>query len=282
MKLTFNNDNRIFTLFCLLNKLGYDSENNRQGMHPIRRRIRKEVNIGYSLIPKFKSFFSSYHQSEFIKAFLHFSPFPEFRLQGKKWQSRVPEAEFLKYLPLIKLFYKTSKIKQLYTINNHYYQKHIKLYSRKITRDLNELNGFFKIKTPITKIILVPNFLDAYWRGYGPMFQDKQYIIYGPCDNLKKYNFLIRHEFLHGLINPLHDKKIKKLYQSILPLIKIDKHTPKFYPTKNIMAWEYLIRAFNILYLTKNSKRNLSDLLLKEQQKGFTQIEKVAELIKMP
>jgi GR25 family glycosyltransferase involved in LPS biosynthesis len=265
-----------------LNKLGYDSENNRQGMHPIRRRIRAELNIANDLFLQLKPFFNSYHQSEFIKAFLHFSSFPKFRLQEKKWQSRVPKAKFLKYLPLIKLFYKAGEINQLFAINNHYYQKHIKSYSHKIAEDLNELSRFFKIKTPIVNIILAPNFLDAYWRGYGPMFKNKQYIVYGPCDNLKKYKFLIRHEFLHGLINPLRDKKIKKLFQSILPLIKINKQTPKFYPAKKIMAWEYLIRAFNILYLTKNSKKDLPNLLNKERRKGFKLIEKVIEQIKMP
>lgn len=277
MKIIFENDNRIFTLFCLLNKIGYNAENNIR-MHPLRLKIRKKLlqNPDVNLI-NFKALFKKYHQSQLVEAFLHFSNFPKFTLIFKKWQATMPKSEFIKAVPEIKLFYKKNKISKLFFESEIIYNKNIESLKKQVKDDIKKTNNLFKIKTQVYKIILIPNFLDAYWRGYGPIIDNIQYIIFGHCKIMTKFKFLIRHEFLHCLVNPRKDNRFKKIANKIQLQKDVKKQSLK---QKQIIINEYIVRSLNLIYLEKYSKKNLSKLINNEKQKGFISIKKAIEEIK--
>jgi len=280
MKIIFNNDNRIFTLFCLLNKIGYDSENN-SAMHPLRQKIRRELSASKNNLPNFEALFRKYHQSQILEAFLHFSEFPEFILKTEKWQTTLPKIQFLKAVPEIRNFYSKNNIANLYKNSQSIYNKKIKAIKQSVQDDIKKTFSFFQIKTSVKQIVLIPNFLDAYWRGYGPSINDLQYIIFGHCKTLDKFKFLIRHEFLHGLINPRIDRRIiiiaNKLRRQMLLSENFKKQS---YQQKQIIINEYIVRGLNLIYIENNYKKNIKELIAKEKQKGFILIKSAIKEIK--
>jgi hypothetical protein len=91
---------------------------------------------------------------------------------------------------------------------------------------MNALNLDFGLLN-LERIVIVPNFLDAYNRGYGPKIEKTAFVIYGPL--IDESFRLIRHEFLHSIVKPLvlkkrnFPKKIKKFSKYNQPQIKLKK-----------------------------------------------------------
>ncbi|MCX6745263.1 MAG: DUF4932 domain-containing protein [Candidatus Parcubacteria bacterium] len=279
MEISFQSDNRIFTLFCLLNKIGYDAENNLK-MHALRQKVRRGLSKSETDLNKFKVLAGKYHQSQILEAFLHFSRFPNFVQKEKKWQTTLPKSIFIKTTPEIKKFFRTNNILKLYQNNKSSYNNII-LLSQSIKNDLRAVMTLLKIKTPIKQIILMPNFLDAYWRGYGPIINKTQYIIFGHCKTKNKFEFLIRHEFLHNLVNPLFDPRIKKIARIVQPQIKLtDKFKKQSYQQTTTATNEYIVRALNIIYQEKQFHKDINELIDNEKQKGFILIETTIIAIK--
>jgi hypothetical protein len=54
---------------------------------------------------------------------------------------------------------------------------------------------------------MLPNLLDAYWRGYGPAVGDTRYIVSGPAE--QPNIGLVQHEFMHPLLNPVVDANLR-------------------------------------------------------------------------
>jgi hypothetical protein len=56
---------------------------------------------------------------------------------------------------------------------------------------------------PPAGVIVLPNLLDANWRGYGPRVGEISYVLMGPA--IEPNIGLIQHEAMHPIINPLVD-----------------------------------------------------------------------------
>lgn len=55
---------------------------------------------------------------------------------------------------------------------------------------------------PVGHIVVIPNLLDAHWRGYGPHIGGTAFVVVGPTGDKPDVG-LVQHEALHSLVGPL-------------------------------------------------------------------------------
>jgi len=273
----FQLEEEIFYLFSFLNLIGYDKENNPGGMHPLRKFIRQELKdvleiYRYSLL---KDYLSRKHQGQFVQWLLRKKYIPEelANMYSKKDLSFFQKFDklFRKFVNKEREILSWSEAKKFYLIEkkNHY---------RKIVKELHNLIKALNIDfnlLNLDKVVIVPNFLDAYNWGYGPKIGKTAFIVYGP---LKNEDFrLITHEFLHSVVhslllnNKIFLRKIKKFFKDTRPKEQLKK---KGYDDWTVIIEEYFVRAINI----KSQRLSLKEkrkLLEQEKKRGFKYIERI-------
>lgn len=139
---------------------------------------------------------------------------------------------------------------------------------------IQKILNYLKIKKlPFKKIIFIPNLLEAIGAGYGATIRDRAYVIF----SLSKSNLniqLLRHEFLHNIINPLIQKRRinKKIIQENKQLLRkiVSPTFLKYYDDPEIIAVEYIIRTIELrLFSTKKRSQYIRDQI----KSGFSYIE---------
>ncbi len=253
LKIQYKFSKDIFVLFCALNAFGYDDENNENGMHPLRKEIRKTLlrSDFPQKYPNMKKILYSRHQFWFLKDLFKNPP---------------------KKITIFKRFSKDTAIKKLWPKFKKIQLKE----SKKIFPLFKEQTiGLIKFinnsNLNIKKIILIFNPLDAYWRGYGLKINKTGYVIAGPgaAENL------LRHELLHILApNFKIPSKIIMAGRKNKALISMG------YGSKKALNNEYIVRALNLLYESDALKKDISKKIKKEQI-NFPEIQKVINIIKI-
>lgn len=277
LPVVFKLEKEIFYLFSFLNLTGYDEENNPGGMHPLRKIIRKRLKntLKINRYSSLKYFLSKKHQGQFVVWLL-----------WRKYEAGELFNTFLKKdLPLFRkfdgLFQKFVDIEEkslLWSEAKKFYFKEKEKRYQKIIRELNNLMEILNIDFNVlnlNKIIVVPNFLDAYNRGYGPKIGKTAFIVYGPLKN-KKFS-LLRHEFLHSVVKPLitNNSIFLKKTEKLLKRQPISTRFKKIgYSNWPVIIEEHIVRAFDIKTSQLNSKEKIK-LLKREKGKGFIYIEKI-------
>lgn len=277
LPIVFKLEKEIFYLFSFLNSAGYDEENNPRGMHPLRKSIRRRLKntLKINHYSSLKYLLSKKHQGQFVMWLL-----------WKKYGARESFNAFLKqdlaffrkFGRLFQRFVDAEEKNLLWSEAKKIYSKDKKNRYKKIVKELNSLMKVLNVDFSIlnlNKINIIPNFLDAYNRGYGPKIGKTAFIIYGP---LKNGNFgLIRHEFLHSVVNPLivNNNIFVKKTEKFLKCRSISTRFKKIgYSNWPVIIEEHLVRAIDIKTrrLKFKEKRNL---LKREKGKGFACIEKI-------
>lgn len=259
--IAFEFNEEIFYLFSFLNLIGYDHENNRKGMHPLRKSVRQQlkekIKINrYSLL---KKYISKKHQGQFVGWLLRKKYTPK---EIEKAFSKRELSFFKEFDKAFKEFIEKEKENLPWDYAKNLYLQEKSIRYKKIVKELNDLAGFLNISLRLLnldRIIIIPNFMDAYDRGYGPREARTAFIVYGP---LKDEKFrLIRHEFLHSVIDPLALKnnvfleKTKNFLKHSQPSKDLKKVG---YTNWKIIFSELLIRAIDIktTNLGKKEKKN--------------------------
>jgi hypothetical protein len=96
----------------------------------------------------------------------------------------------------------------------------------------------------LRQVVVIPNLLDAHYRGYGPQVGETAYVIVGPTDGGVDVG-LIQHEALHSIAGPLVEEhfgvieadKGRDLYRVLR------KQVPDNYGTWQGVVEEHVIRA---------------------------------------
>ena len=147
--------------------------------------------------------------------------------------------------------------------------------TKKITplfkREVNCLVAF--LGTPqkqLTKIILITNPLDAYWRGYSFNIKGVGYLIVGPGAK-RKEGRLIRHELLHLIAPAIQIPRKITTDQSHKHLIA------EGYGGRQAVNNEYVVRSLNLLYERGVIKKNISQAI-KHEESNFPHIRKVMQI----
>ena len=260
LKIEVKKSKEVFTLFCVLNALGYDEENNAKGMSPVRKRVRKILskhnwNEKY---PELKKIIGKYHQYYLLKALF---------TKSKKISS------LNRFVSHLKKISKEKIILKLWKIDKTYQMKEAKRIYPLFKREINRLIKFIgKSPKQIEKFILIANPLDAYWRGYGFVIQKTAYVIVGPGAQ-DRGGRLIRHELLHIL---------KPILQILLPAAT-NKDRMRLaamgYGTRRAINEEYLVRSLNLLYESEILKKSITKDV-KNEEKIFPRFWKAMALVK--
>lgn len=269
MKLKISHNYNLFVIYLILNLCGYDDENNKKGMHPIRREIRSYFR---------KSKKDSIKIIKPIRKLLKKIQYNSIAYTGllKREHPRVRKFTGLnKALLLIKKFEESTKLKEFYA---NYYLPNFnniidnKKLGHKLAKYEKDIADFVAIKTN-WEISVVVNFLDAYWRGNNyRLLKNYSIVTTGPDDRKDAVNWLnIVHETLHCILRVYFKKAEKKFSPKLIKIIK-QKTLDKDYKDNTAMHQleEAFVRAFTPLIMGEKLQQwtiqrfPLTELIYKE------------------
>jgi len=217
----------LFVLYSALNYNGYDKENNPEGMHPLRVKVRDFLAKAQP-----EKFDFKYHPYQYTKQVLssdHTNP--DF-------------ADAFKYL---ERFQKTAGLDQLWALVEAATGQELDLYRPNLSGLCEEVANLLDIPRADMPIIFTVNLLESYYRGFSLNYEDKTILITGPSDKPNLNNFV--HELIHSY---LHDKKLTIENIEQKGYLNIPEELRKNYPPEKIVE-ESLVRALTI-YLSSKSK----------------------------
>ncbi len=265
---TIHSDERLFTIMAALNAAGYSEENNPQGMHPVRQAVRAELEAeNIPSLGRLRLYFQM-HQSMYVTWALQRNNPPAFTRQTEGWWvTGVPPLFFFGLDDTLRDFYREADIAALWKKYKPEYDAEGERYRAVMGPSVQAVLDYLHIQDPPTRrVIVLPNLLDAYWRGYGPRVGDTSYIIMGPSD--QPNIGLIQHEAMHPIVNPLVDADLgaidkadtDRFFARIRPLM------PSAYPTWDGILKESVVRAV-VIRLADPKLRE--ELIVQEESQGF-------------
>lgn len=263
----------VFVLFSALNAMGYDDENNPEGMTPARKKVRR-VLLGYNWnekYPRLKRAIEKNHPWHLLNAIL---------AKSKKIKKASVLGGFISDFrkfsdePLARELWQIFKIRQAKEA-----KKLLPLFERKVTK----LVAFISRPPPeLKKIVLIINPLDSYWNGYtfgvGVGFwrgvEGVGYIVIGPYVKKRQIELLIRHELLHLLAPAL------RLPRRIIAGQHRNKRLVAMgYGVPSVINREYVVRSLNLYYESVVLKMDISKAI-KREEKDFPHIRKAIEFMR--
>ncbi len=275
-RVTLYADERLFTLMAALNAAGYNDENNEKGMSPVRQRVRSQLaarNIPSLL--RLRLYFRA-HPSQYVAWVLQRGEPPLFGRAVTQWSiDGVPAFAFWGLDSALADFYREADIASLWREVEPDYAREIARERPIVNPAVDAAFDYVRVKKEDTApIIVLPNLMDAYWRGYGPKVGDTSYIVLGPSDTPNPS--LIQHEALHPIVNPLvaanldviEPDKANQLYSMLRTRVSSS------YPLWETILDESVIRAIGLRLLAPADR---PAYLAQQESQGFVLTRPLAE-----
>ncbi len=201
----------IFTLYCYLNTVGYDDENNRNGMHPKRIEIRHKL---FETAKKYNTdAFINFFTENYINKKIHLFHFNacSLSLSDDEQFSVINNNYSTGLLPdlnkMLKDFYNHFNIKELWegmTESHRIICEKYQVVSENIIKTTQDY--FYEKQKEKTEITIIPNLLESYFRNKSILINDNLYLLIGPYKNNGTHTEGIIHEYIHLLVNPVIEK----------------------------------------------------------------------------
>jgi hypothetical protein len=198
--------------------------------------------------------------------------------------TRWTEENVVEFVSLLNDFYSDTNFAEFFEENTDYYKEHSIRFEEDVYGQINfnwfEQYGFNP--NNLRAIVSPAASRNAYGSWvYGTNMDDT--VIYASIPGSFNYsNYLSTsiHEFAHSIANPLADiwyfeNKNFRIWSDF----SVDLMRNPQYTNGLTMAYEYLTRAYTILYMMENTDANLQQLFINEKLRGFTYIEQVYALI---
>jgi len=287
-RINVSEDKTIFVLFALLNVAGYDEENNAQGMHPVRIRVRDRISKATPdpLKERLRSFYRQHPSSIYaygVVAKLTAGP-PDFTFT-REWKDveNTPPFSQLKDLPeLLREFYRAVPVEAIYQDVRGEYLSYINDYRKSIAVEVSKVMSYSRVKSvnelagggETKYAFIIPNLLQSYENNFSFALDVGFYSIDGPQKQPGKgYN---PHEFVHSITNPMsYDPRYRRQRQRAQPLLDAAREIPalrKGYKEVDSFFDECLVRAISLKYLdTGDATRAaaLRDAMMQEYKSGY-------------
>jgi len=197
---------------------------------------------------------------------------------------RWTETKIIEFVELLNNFYIESNFAEFFNNNIEYYNEHSKRFAGDIINQIN-FDWFrqYGINPENMRIVLSPSGSDNGYAGWVYDENPENSIVYAALpvvDNFQGFLWFVIHEFAHSIGNPLADiwyyeHDDFRMWADSSVDIKLNPS----YPYGITMAYEYITRAYMILYLTENTEMSLTHLLLFEYSNGFPYIQSVYAMI---
>lgn len=270
-------DERIFTLMAALNASGYDDENNEQGMHPVRQAVRAAL-AAKPLSTRLwlhTQLCRRLHESKCIEWILQRGAPPTFARAVDGWWVDVPAFLFAGFATALQDFYGEADIATLWREYKPAYEAEAARYQEHLDPALQTVYRYLGVAPAADAyVVMAPDLLNAYWRGYGPQIGPISYIISGPA--LDPNVGLLQHEVMHPIMNPLVDANLgviepaqtERLWAALQP------HMPSSYSTWQSAMYESTIRAIEVRLLPPEDREYA---MQREEAAGFLLIRPLAD-----
>lgn len=278
----------IFTVFAMLNVAGYDEENSKDGMHPVRVRVRERLSktTPRQIKERLREFYrahplqSTNYTYAVVATLTSGAPNFSFTKEWKDIENTPPFGQ-LKDLPeLLREFYRAVPIDALYEEVRPEYLSYINDYRKAINKEVAKVMSYCRVKDvkelkgggETKYAFIVPNLLESYESATSFALDAGFYSIDGPQKRMG-YN---PHEFVHSITNPLsYNARYRKQQQRAEPLFDAARRLPfieKKYKTIEGFFDECLVRAISLKYLdTGDAKRAeiLRSAMMDEYKSGY-------------
>jgi len=204
---------RIFCFYALLNAGGYDPELPR--VHPVRKKVRAfiEKNFPGSFCSRVKNLLKKrgvakeYWFPYRTWVLCHGQP-PAFSELSPYWKNVLGESDARELEETMRIGWKEVGIARVWKDVEGTYRAVEGLCYRHARQAVNISNTYLRMskgQAAFHTFTIIPNFLEEYHRGIGPMIGKTAYAILGPSSSLTdRYPIQrIQHELLHPIVNPL-------------------------------------------------------------------------------
>jgi hypothetical protein len=272
-------DERLFTLMAALNAAGYDDENNEAGMHPVRLAVRAELARktlrSLDRLRLHLRICRLIHESQCIHWLLQRGGPPDFARQADGWWVKAPALLFLGMDDALADFYVEAGIGALWQRYQPDYDAEIARYQALLEPSLQATLAYLRLSPPAaSRVVMLPNLLDAYWRGYGPAVGETSYIVSGPAEQPNVG--LVQHEFMHPLLNPLVDANLDAIEpaQARRLFDRLKGQVARGYQSWEGILHESVIRAVEVR-LAAPAER--AWILANEEAQGFWLVRPLAQ-----
>jgi hypothetical protein len=271
-------DERLFTLFAALNAAGYDEENFEQGFSPVRQAVRADL-VGRDLpslqrLRPYLALCRFIHVSQCATWVLQRGPAPDFARAADGWALQAPAFPFWGFAAALAQFHREAEIAALWQAQRPAYAAEIARYQALVEPAVAEVFAYLRLTEPPTAgVRVLPNLLDAYWRGYGPHVGALSYVVMGPA--IEPNVGLIQHEAMHPILNPLVDAHLgavardqaDRLFAAIKPNVGAG------YQTWPAILHESVIRAVEVRLAAPTDRERL---IRQEEANGFSLVRPLA------
>lgn len=277
----FNADERLFTIFSLINTCGFDDEHSKK-MSDVRLNIREELK---GINPNLKAEIVDFYKKTDNVNWYNYTCYSFMLTQSPNFEVK---EEYKNYDVVKKLdgfnllltkFYKECKIDILWEKYEKSYNKEIELQTVELKDEVTIMWEYLKIpkgnQSPINNVIVVPNLLNSYFRA--TQFEDTVanivYIIPGPYSQNAPIAATVIHEMLHSITRPLLFENITIIdsLNSLNDLVK-DKPTIKnsYNSDFGIVLDESIVRAltWHIVFINAD-KEFVNKGIQREYEEGF-------------
>jgi len=211
-EISFQADERLFTLYTAFNTCGYDLENLKMEkpfptylMSETRLEVRNALKQKTSAFYSFCRFIEKHQKPWFYYTayVLALSNPPEFKLDTAVYKG-VAEAEVYTALENldkeIAAFYRKAAIHSLWKKHLPAYQKEIDYYRKHTKMWLKKVSDMFGQNSSSERLVILPNLLEAHYQADIKPVGKLKYILLPPrCDDYTGESTII-HEYLHILV----------------------------------------------------------------------------------
>jgi hypothetical protein len=287
-RINVSEDKTIFALFALLNVAGYDAENNKLGMHPIRRKVRERVSrvMPEPLRARLRAFYQqhplSIHTYGVVAKLTSGPPDFTFSKEWKDIENTQPYSQ-LKDLPeLLREFYRAVPLDAVYEDVRVEYVRYIDDYRKSIAVEVSKVMSYCRVQSvneltgggETKYAFIIPNLLQSYENNFSFALDAGFYSIDGPQKQPGAgYN---PHEFVHSITNPMsYNSRYRKQQQRAQPLLNAAREIPairKGYKAIDNFFDECLVRAISLKYLDTGDTRRaeaLRNIMMQEYKSGY-------------
>lgn len=274
-------DERLFTFMAALNAAGYDDENNPGGLHPVRQAVRAQLDgqplPSLSRLRWRLRLCRVIHESQCIHWLLQRGGPPAFERQADGWWLPVPAFLFLGFDTALRDFYVEAEIARLWAEHRPAYEAEVTRYQDLLGPSLQTTLGYLRLSAPATgRVVMLPNLLDAYWRGYGPAVGSTSYIVSGPAQ--RPNVGLVQHEFMHPIINPLVDANLDAIEPAQVQRLfgQLKGQVSRGYRNWGAVLHESVIRAIEVRLAEADAR---APMLANEEAQGFWLVRPLAQAL---
>jgi len=278
----------VFAAFAFLNLAGYDDENNPDGMHPVRIRVRARLTA--EVPPQLIATSRAYYRAHVANATTHTyavvamaTSGPPHWAHGPEWDEIESDAKYRELssaLPLWRDFCATAPIPAMYDDVRDAYGTAIAAHRDSVRREVARAMAYCRVESfadlagrgGLVQAVVVPNLLESHERALSFVLGDTFYSIEGP----QRHPGYDPHEFLHAITNPLsYDPRVAERQRRVEPILAdVGPTAAGAFRDRPVQAFldECLVRAIALRYRGPDDTGGAAragDALMEDYRSGF-------------